>query len=116
VRNPLILFLCDPTDGGDVPLSAAQEAVDCICVLQAIGTALPSTLQPRLESIIPNLLVALKSSIPLVRHITAVTYAALCRSIPLPGLMAVVERAVPLLGDVTNSKHRQGAIEVIHRK
>jgi hypothetical protein len=102
--------------GCDVSVGEAQEVVDCICVLQAIGTGLPISLQPRLQSLLPNLLAALQSKIPLVRHVTAVTFARLCQDITLAGMTAVVENVIPLLADATDCENRQGAIELIHRK
>ncbi len=102
--------------GCDISIGEAQEVVDCICVLQAIGVGLPASLLPRLQSLLPNLLAALQSNIPLVRHVAAVTFARLCKDITLVGMTAVVEDVVPLLGDAPNRKNRQGAIELIHRE
>ncbi|KNZ64286.1 hypothetical protein VP01_10465g1, partial [Puccinia sorghi] len=76
----------------------ARDLLDCLTVLPAVATSLPS------------------SRFAVVRYSVVWCYAELCKFLPEEGMLHFIYHVLPLVGDPVNLAHRRGAIEMLSRK
>ncbi|KAF8334134.1 uncharacterized protein EI90DRAFT_3051180 [Cantharellus anzutake] len=108
--QPLVDSYCD---GADHEKENGQNIVDCLTLLHALVPTFHPSLRPRVVGILPTVLSALKSQYAVIRRCAAQCFAAICNVFTEEAMKVVVEDVIPLLGDNTAVRHRQGAIEVI---
>jgi len=93
----------------------AQDLLDCLTVLPAVATSLPSSSLPRLVILFEPLCRAASSRFAVVRYSVVRCYAELCKFLPEEGMLHFITHVLPLVGDPVNLAHRQGAIEMLSR-
>ncbi|WAQ86176.1 hypothetical protein PtA15_6A808 [Puccinia triticina] len=93
----------------------AQDLLDCLTVLPAVASSLPSSSVPRLVILFEPLCRAVSSKFAVVRYSAVKCYAELCKFLPEEGMLHFINHVLPLVGDPVNLAHRQGAIEMLSR-
>ncbi|KAA1101050.1 TATA-binding protein-associated factor mot1 [Puccinia graminis f. sp. tritici] len=93
----------------------AQDLLDCLTVLPAVASSLPSSSLPRLVLLFEPLCRAVSSKFAVVRYSVVKCYAELCKFLPEEGMLHFINHVLPLVGDPVNLAHRQGAIEMLSR-
>jgi TATA-binding protein-associated factor len=91
----------------------AQDLLDCLTVLPAVASSLPSSSLPRLVLLFEPLCRAVTSKFAVVRYSVVKCYAELCKFLPEEGMLHFINHVLPLVGDPVNLAHRQGAIEML---
>lgn len=97
----------------DLEKSNGQNIIDCLNLLHSLVPTFHSSLRSRVVGILPAVLSALKSQYAVIRHCSAQCFATICNVFTESAMRVVVEDVIPLLGDATVVRHRQGAIELI---
>ncbi|PLW56210.1 hypothetical protein PCANC_02036 [Puccinia coronata f. sp. avenae] len=93
----------------------AQDLLDCLTVLPAVATSLPSSSLSRLVILFEPLCRAVSSQFAVVRYSVVRCFAELCKFLPEEGMVHFITHVLPLVGDPVNLAHRQGAIEMLSR-
>ncbi|RMZ82206.1 hypothetical protein DV738_g1826, partial [Chaetothyriales sp. CBS 135597] len=91
-----------------------QEVVDALSTLRTITPLIDSELHPWAVSLLPIVAKAMRSRLSVVRYMAAKTFAALCNTITVQGLTALVEQVVPHISNPLDLHVRQGATECIY--
>ncbi|KAE8194770.1 hypothetical protein A4X06_0g5314 [Tilletia controversa] len=90
-----------------------QGIIDACTILEVIIPHVDPALHPALVSILGQLMVALQSQSAAIRSASARCYGASADVMTEAGMLELVLKVVPLLGDATNVFHRSGAMELI---
>ncbi|KAE8221097.1 hypothetical protein CF319_g5495 [Tilletia indica] len=90
-----------------------QGIIDACTILEVIIPHVATALHPTLVSILIQLTIALQSQFAAVRSAAARCYGTSADVLTEAGMLELVIKVVPLLGDATNVFHRQGAMELI---
>ncbi|KNE89981.1 hypothetical protein PSTG_16566 [Puccinia striiformis f. sp. tritici PST-78] len=93
----------------------AQDLLDCLTILPAVASSLPSSSLPRLVLLFEPLCRAVTSRFAVVRYSVVRCFAELCKFLPEEGMLHFITHVLPLVGDPVNLAHRQGAIEMVSR-
>lgn len=91
-----------------------QDILDNMTTLATVVGHVDDTLYPALLGLLPAVLRGLQSGYAVIRQSAARCVAAVCAVITVEGMRAVVEHALPFIGDPTVVK-RQGAVELVSR-
>jgi hypothetical protein len=93
-----------------------QDVVDNLVILDAIVPTIHERLWPRLYSLFPQVVLALRSRFAVVRQLAAQSFATMCDVTTPEAMRYLVDHVLPLLGDPMVLTNRQGAIELIYRQ
>ncbi|KAL2553660.1 TATA-binding protein-associated factor BTAF1 [Forsythia ovata] len=86
-----------------------QILINNIQVVRSIAILLDETLRPKLLTLLPYIFRCVRHSHTAVRLSTSKCITAIAKSMALDVMGAVIENAVPMLGDMTSVHGRQGA-------
>lgn len=92
-----------------------QELLDSMTVLAAVAPIVNETLQVQIRSLLPCASRALQSSHTVVRHVAARVISAICSASLDAGMLFVVDKILPYMGDPLEDSRRRGAIELVSR-
>jgi TATA-binding protein-associated factor len=82
-------------------------------VLQIVLPLVPKSLHLLMAQLIPGIVAGARSVFAVIRNAAGKALAVTCQVMPQPGMQAVLQDLLPVLGDSRELKHRQGAIESI---
>jgi TATA-binding protein-associated factor len=89
-----------------------QDVLDNMTTLATLVGHLDGALYPDVLELLPAVLQGLQSGYAVIRQSAARCVAAVCAVVTVEGMRAVIERAVPFIGDPSVIK-RQGAVELV---
>lgn len=92
-----------------------QDMLDNMTTLATLVGHVDAGLHPALLELLPAVLCGLQSEYAVIRQSSARCVAAVCAVVTVEGMRAVVEHALPFIGDPSVVK-RQGAVELVSRK
>lgn len=102
---------------GDAALEASaergQSVLDGCTLIEAVSIHLTQDHQVRLDSLLPVLSTALRSSFAVVRSAAAKCLSSLADSMTQSTMVHIVRDVLPVLSDVKSLTNRQGAIELL---
>ncbi|KAG9318204.1 hypothetical protein JVU11DRAFT_284 [Chiua virens] len=91
-----------------------QDVIDSLSVLEAVSPALDPALRPKLTELFPLIAIALRSKFAIIRQTAARCFATVCEIMTSEAMRFVIERLLPVIGDVVVLSNRQGAAEAIY--
>ncbi|RMZ90626.1 hypothetical protein DV736_g2140, partial [Chaetothyriales sp. CBS 134916] len=103
-----------PPDQLQLENEKGQEVVDALSTLRTITPLIDSQLHPWAVSLLSTVAKAMRCRLSVVRYMAAKTFAALCNTITVEGLTALVEQVVPNISNPLELHVRQGAAECIY--
>ena len=94
-------------------LSKAENLVQCLQILEVLGSSSHESLHQQLLELLPTLCNLLEHPFRAVRHMASRCLAALGTIDSDQVLTVLVEKVLPMLGAVDDERMRQGAIEAV---
>ncbi|KAJ9102250.1 hypothetical protein QFC19_004795 [Naganishia cerealis] len=98
----------------DLSTEKGQDVIDCLTVLQALVPCVSPGLHGQLSSLLLPLLDVLCAPRAILRNVAAKTLATMCETMPTFGMLFIIEKVLPMLGDAVNEVNRSGAMEAIY--
>ncbi|RMZ85396.1 hypothetical protein DV737_g735, partial [Chaetothyriales sp. CBS 132003] len=103
-----------PPDQLQLENETGQEVVDALSTLRTVTPLIDPQLHPWAVSLLPTVVKAMRCRLSVVRYMAAKTFAALCNTITVEGLTALVEQVIPNISNPLDLHVRQGATECIY--
>lgn len=90
-----------------------KSVVESFLVTKSVAPYLAESVRGRLTELLQPIVRALRTQVPVLRFLAAISFATVCTVLTVPAMQVMVRDIVPLLGDTTSISHRQGASETI---
>lgn len=91
-----------------------QRVIDSLSVLQVLLPHFSKGVNIRIAELLPLILGISCSAFAVLRNCAAKTLAVACKAMPNVGMLFVIEKVIPLLGDASSEINRSGGIEAIY--
>ena len=93
---------------------SSQAVVDALSTLRTITPLLNRELHDWVMSLMGFVATSLRSRLSVIRYMAAKCFAAVCSTIPIPSMTALVEKVMPNISNPIDLRDRQGATECIY--
>ncbi|KAK0546804.1 TATA-binding protein-associated factor mot1 [Tilletia horrida] len=90
-----------------------QSIIDACTVIEAVVLHLHASLHPGFTALLSQIRLVLQSTFAAVRSAAARCYGSILDIVTEQGMLELVTKVVPLLGDAENVYRRQGAMELV---
>ncbi|XP_052070007.1 TATA-binding protein-associated factor 172-like [Mytilus californianus] len=111
ITSPLEKLEKDITE--EIPTDIAQETVNSLQLIEAVGSSLDSSLIEQIKQKLSSILNGLKNSYTAIRHMSARSVGMMAQILTSHTLSFIMDKILPLMGDMEHEKHRQGACEAL---
>ncbi|CAC5413286.1 BTAF1 [Mytilus coruscus] len=111
ITSPLEKLEKDITE--EIPTNIAQETVNSLQLIEAVGSSLDSSLTEQIKQKLSSILNGLKNSYTAIRHMSARSVGMMAQILTSHTLSFIMDKILPLMGDMEHEKHRQGACEAL---
>ncbi|CAG2199104.1 BTAF1 [Mytilus edulis] len=111
ITSPLEKLEKDITE--EIPIDIAQETVNSLQLIEAVGSSLDSSLIEQIKQKLSSILNGLKNSYTAIRHMSARSVGMMAQILTSHTLSFIMDKILPLMGDMEHEKHRQGACEAL---
>ncbi|XP_063444326.1 TATA-binding protein-associated factor 172-like [Mytilus trossulus] len=111
ITSPLEKLGKDITE--EIPTDIAQETVNSLQLIEAVGSSLDSSLIEQIKQKLSSILNGLKNSYTAIRHMSARSVGMMAQILTSHTLSFIMDKILPLMGDMEHEKHRQGACEAL---
>ncbi|XP_076073071.1 TATA-binding protein-associated factor 172-like [Mytilus galloprovincialis] len=111
ITSPLEKLEKDITE--EIPIDIAQETVNSLQLIEAVGSSLNSSLIEQIKQKLSSILNGLKNSYTAIRHMSARSVGMMAQILTSHTLSFIMDKILPLMGDMEHEKHRQGACEAL---